>query len=170
MAVGLRGNIGQGQRWAFPQNAGRALADRVQTFDVQRVATGAQADGAMIVAHGVARRSANLGEGGPVLAICMPSMTRRAPSRRHQVKGVAAIGGDVDEAIPRSYITCEALGIGMEVRRIAVERSESAARGRAVQSTYPGRSANAGLGAVGPAMGPASCHFATATIPCAAQS
>ena len=62
VGVGVGGDVGEGEGRAFPQQARRALADGVETFYVQGVAAGAQADGALIVAHRVAGRAANLGE------------------------------------------------------------------------------------------------------------
>lgn len=53
VGVGDQGNIGEVDSWAFPEYARRVLACGVETFNANGVETGAQAQGAVIDAHGI---------------------------------------------------------------------------------------------------------------------
>ena len=59
--------------------------------------------------------SADLREGRPGFGDLHAVDDRRGAIARHQVKGVATVGRNVDEAIPRGRIAGEALWIGLEV-------------------------------------------------------
>ena len=119
MTEGGRGHVGQRQRRAFPQQAGRALAGRVQPFQMEGVFAGAQAQRAAVIPHGVAHRSADLGE-GRAGSSHLHAVDRQARSvARHQVEGVAAVGGNVDKAVPGGGVPREALRVRAQVGRLA---------------------------------------------------
>ena len=112
MAERRRGHVGQRQRRAFPQQPRRALAGRVQAFQMKRMLAGAQAQRAAIVAHRVARRAADLGKGRAGLGHFHAVDHQPRAIASQQVKGVAAVGGNVDEAVPGSGVMRKALRIG----------------------------------------------------------
>ncbi len=91
----VRGSEGPSQR-----TRGWPWLTECRPSTCKRVAAGAQADGAMVVTHGIARRSADLREGRSGFRNLDAVDHQAGAIARHQVKGVAAIGRNVDEAVP----------------------------------------------------------------------
>ena len=80
---------------------------------------GAQAERATVVAHRIAGRAADLGE-GRAGSSHLHAVDRQARSvARHQVEGVAAVGGNVDKAVPGGGVPREALRVRAQVGRLA---------------------------------------------------
>ncbi len=118
------GDVGGREAGAFPQQARCALADGVQAFDVDGVEAGAKAEGAAVVAHGVAGCAADLREGRAGFGDLDAVDDNSGAVTGEEVEGVAAIDGDVEETIPSDRVAGEAMGVGEEVRRI--RRSKTA--------------------------------------------
>ena len=119
MAISRRGHVGQGQCRAFPQQAGRALAGRVQTLQMKRVLAGAQAQRAAIKTHCIARRVANLGKRRPGLGHFHAVDHQPSAIASQQVKCIAAVSGNIDEAVPRGGVMRIALRIRSQARPFA---------------------------------------------------
>ena len=101
VAIGGRRHVGEGQSGAFPEQAGRALAGGVQSFQMKKVFAGAQAQRAAVVAEGVAGRAADLCEGWAGFSHFDAVDDQARAVAGDQMKGVAAVGGNVDAGRPR---------------------------------------------------------------------
>lgn len=71
------GYIRERQTRPFPQKPWNTLAGKVQAFQVQRMQSRAQADGAAIIAHCIARDTTHLRKGGACLCY-FDAVDRRA--------------------------------------------------------------------------------------------
>ena len=82
---------------------------------------GAETERTAIVAEGIAGRAADLREGraGP----CDLKAVDDEPGAIaiDEMKGVAAVGGDIDESVPRRCVARESLSAGVQIRRLARE-------------------------------------------------
>ena len=121
MAEGCRGHRYEGQAGAFPKQLGGAVAERVKPLNVKGVLAGAQAERAAVKAHGVAGSVADLGKGRTGLGHFHTVDHQPGSIARHQIKGITAIGWNIQQAIPRYGIASKSLSIGLQVQRLAPE-------------------------------------------------
>ena len=122
VAICRRRHVSKGQRRAFPKQAGHALAGGVQSLQMEAMFARAQPQRAAIVAHGVARRAADLRKRRAGLATSTPSITSRAPSRASRWKVYPPSAGiSINPSHAAAY--GEPCGISMQIRRLAGEHS-----------------------------------------------
>ena len=112
VAEGGGGDVGEVDAGAPPEEPGNAWADCLQTFQVERVLAGAEADAASRVAHGVQGGAADLAEGWSGCNEREAVEGEAGAVAGQQVEAVAAVDGDVDEAVVDGGVRTVAAGLG----------------------------------------------------------
>jgi len=123
---------------AFPEQAGEPwLAECKNPSDV-RLAFPPAGPASAIITHRIFPRTADLGNGEPVLA--PPCVYHQPLIASQQVKCVAAVDWNVDEAVPGSRITRKACGSAWRLDDSPAKTARFRFSGPEVQSILLGRS------------------------------